>query len=152
MVKTSGRFTNPWISSRCWSGSMSGVPEWLRSKCSPFGVIMPLRSCSGVRGLPTLTADDQGLPLLHLALHDWVIAWDRRTGGAWLGGRALDGDRERLRRRGRDAGPGGGRTGRARQQRILEKDAAIENAVAGGVLGLFVFFVLAHLCPPFLAC
>lgn len=30
--------------------------------------------------LPTLTADDQGLPLLRLALHDWVIAWDRRTG------------------------------------------------------------------------
>jgi para-aminobenzoate synthetase component 1 len=49
--------------------------------------------------LPTRTADDQGLPLLRLALHDWVIAWDRRTGAAWLGGRAIDGDRERLDRR-----------------------------------------------------
>jgi para-aminobenzoate synthetase component 1 len=49
--------------------------------------------------LPTLTRDDQGLPRLHLALHDWVIAWDRRTGEAWLGGRAHDGDLERLRRR-----------------------------------------------------
>ncbi len=49
--------------------------------------------------LPTLTADDQGLPLLHLALHDWVIAWDRRTGATWLGGRAFDGDTERLDRR-----------------------------------------------------
>ena len=46
--------------------------------------------------LPTLTADDQGLPVLRLALHDWVIAWDRRTGAAWLGGRALDGDTGRL--------------------------------------------------------
>ena len=34
-VNTSGRFTRPWITSRCWSGSMSGMPEWLRSKCSP---------------------------------------------------------------------------------------------------------------------
>ena len=49
--------------------------------------------------LPTISADDQGLPLLRLALHDWVLAWDRRTGAAWLGGRALDGDNERLDRR-----------------------------------------------------
>ena len=34
--------------------------------------------------LPTMSTDDQGLPLLRLALHDWVIAWDRRTGAAWL--------------------------------------------------------------------
>ena len=49
--------------------------------------------------LPTLAADDQDLPLLRLGLHDWVIAWDRQTGAAWLGGRALDGDVERLDRR-----------------------------------------------------
>jgi para-aminobenzoate synthetase component 1 len=49
--------------------------------------------------LPTIAADDQGLPLLRLALHDWVIAWDRRTGAAWIGGRALDGDADRLQRR-----------------------------------------------------
>ena len=42
--------------------------------------------------LPSIAADDQGLPPLRLALHDWVVAWDRRTGHAWLGGRALDGD------------------------------------------------------------
>jgi para-aminobenzoate synthetase component 1 len=42
--------------------------------------------------LPTIAADDQGLPLLRLALHDWVVAWDRRTGRAWLAGRAFDGD------------------------------------------------------------
>jgi para-aminobenzoate synthetase component I len=52
--------------------------------------------------LPAPPPDDQGLPLLHLALHDWVIAWDTRTGGAWLGGRALDGDAERLDQRLRD--------------------------------------------------
>jgi para-aminobenzoate synthetase component 1 len=42
--------------------------------------------------LPTIAPDDQGLPVLRLALHDWAIAWDRRTGRAWLAGRALDGD------------------------------------------------------------
>ncbi len=49
--------------------------------------------------LPSLVADDQGLPMLRLALHDWVVAWDRRTGHAWIGGRALDGDARRLARR-----------------------------------------------------
>ncbi len=49
--------------------------------------------------LPPAPADDQGLAPLRLALHDWAIAWDRRTGAAWLAGRALDGDAERLARR-----------------------------------------------------
>jgi para-aminobenzoate synthetase component 1 len=49
--------------------------------------------------LPTIATDDQGLPLLRLALHHWVVAWDRRTGAAWIGGRALDGDAAGLDRR-----------------------------------------------------
>jgi para-aminobenzoate synthetase component 1 len=49
--------------------------------------------------LPSIAIDDQGLPPLRLALHDWVVAWDRRTGQAWLAGRAVDGDTERLGRR-----------------------------------------------------
>ncbi|HEU4919323.1 MAG TPA: anthranilate synthase component I family protein [Candidatus Limnocylindrales bacterium] len=49
--------------------------------------------------LPELSPDDQGLPVLRLALHDWVIAWDRRTQRAWLGGRTVDGDGRRLDRR-----------------------------------------------------
>jgi len=40
--------------------------------------------------LPSIAVADQELPLLRLALHDWVLAWDRRTGEAWLAGRALD--------------------------------------------------------------
>jgi para-aminobenzoate synthetase component 1 len=40
--------------------------------------------------LPSLAAIDQDLPLLRLALHDWVVAWDRRHGQAWLAARALD--------------------------------------------------------------
>jgi para-aminobenzoate synthetase component 1 len=40
--------------------------------------------------LPSIAASDQELPLLRLALHDWVVAWDRRTGHAWLAGRAVD--------------------------------------------------------------
>jgi para-aminobenzoate synthetase component 1 len=49
--------------------------------------------------LPSLAVDDQGLPPMRLALHDWVVAWDRRTGEAWLAGRAVDGDGRRLARR-----------------------------------------------------
>ena len=49
--------------------------------------------------LPSIAVDDQGLPPLRLGLYDWVVAWDRRTGHAWLGGRALDGDGRRLARR-----------------------------------------------------
>jgi para-aminobenzoate synthetase component 1 len=49
--------------------------------------------------LPTIAIDDQGIPPLRLGLHDWVVAWDRRTGHAWLAGRALDGDTRRLARR-----------------------------------------------------
>jgi para-aminobenzoate synthetase component 1 len=49
--------------------------------------------------LPSISLDDQGLPPVRLALHDWVVAWDRRTGEAWLGGRALDGDHRHLERR-----------------------------------------------------
>ena len=49
--------------------------------------------------LPSTAAADQDLPELRLALHDWAIAWDRRTGAAWLAGRALDGDAARLDRR-----------------------------------------------------
>jgi para-aminobenzoate synthetase component I len=40
--------------------------------------------------LPSIAAADQELPMLHLALHDWVIAWDRRERRAWLAGRAVD--------------------------------------------------------------
>jgi para-aminobenzoate synthetase component 1 len=49
--------------------------------------------------LPAPPPDDQDLPPMRLALHDWTIAWDRRTGDAWLAGRALDGDEGRLSRR-----------------------------------------------------
>ena len=46
--------------------------------------------------LPSLAVADQELPVLRLALHDWVIAWDRRDGRAWLGGRAVDERVDRL--------------------------------------------------------
>ena len=46
--------------------------------------------------LPSIAAPDPDLPELHLALHDWVVAWDHRTGRAWLAGRVLDGDEARL--------------------------------------------------------
>ena len=40
--------------------------------------------------LPAIALADQELPTLRLALHDWVLAWDRRDGRAWLAGRAVD--------------------------------------------------------------
>jgi para-aminobenzoate synthetase component 1 len=46
-----------------------------------------------------LVANDQELSQLRLALHDWVLAWDRRSGRAYLGGRAVDDDRGRLKAR-----------------------------------------------------
>jgi len=46
--------------------------------------------------LPALAVADQLLPELRLALHDWVVAWERSTGRAWLAGRAADRDRARL--------------------------------------------------------
>ncbi len=49
--------------------------------------------------LPAIAPADQDLPPLRLALHDWVVAWDRRSGDAWLGGRALDGDARGLAER-----------------------------------------------------
>ena len=32
----------------------------------------------------------RAVPDLAVGVYDWVVAWDRRTGHAWLGGRALD--------------------------------------------------------------
>jgi para-aminobenzoate synthetase component 1 len=49
--------------------------------------------------LPEIARVDQHLPMLRLALHDWVLAWDRRTGAAWLAARAVDGDVVRLQGR-----------------------------------------------------
>jgi len=46
--------------------------------------------------LPSLALVDQDLPTLRLALHDWVLAWDRRLGRAWLAGRAVDDRPDRL--------------------------------------------------------
>jgi para-aminobenzoate synthetase component I len=43
-----------------------------------------------------LASDDQGLPPMRLGLYDWALAWDRRTGQAYLGGRRLAGDEGRL--------------------------------------------------------
>ena len=66
--------------------------EWLVLK--PCGA-----SLTSSTRLPSIALVDQHLPVLRLALHDWAIAWDRRSGEAWLAGRAVDGDIRRLRER-----------------------------------------------------
>jgi para-aminobenzoate synthetase component 1 len=52
--------------------------------------------------LPSIASVDQHLPVMRLALHDWAIAWDRRTGTAWLGVREVDEDPARAGRRVRE--------------------------------------------------
>ena len=49
--------------------------------------------------LPSIARVDQHLPALRLGLHDWALAWDRRTGTAWLAARVVDGDQARLHAR-----------------------------------------------------
>jgi para-aminobenzoate synthetase component 1 len=49
--------------------------------------------------LPHFVDDDLDVPPIRLGLYDRVVAWDRRTGRAWLAGRAFDGDASALDRR-----------------------------------------------------
>jgi para-aminobenzoate synthetase component 1 len=49
--------------------------------------------------VPSIALDDQPLPPLSLALHDWVVAVDRRAGRVLLCGRPVDGDAGRLEAR-----------------------------------------------------
>jgi para-aminobenzoate synthetase component I len=49
--------------------------------------------------LPSVAIADQPVPLLSLALHDWVVAVDRREGRVLLCGRPVDGDEARLEAR-----------------------------------------------------
>ncbi len=49
--------------------------------------------------LPSIALDDQPLPPLSLALHDWVVAVDRRAGRVLLCGIPVDGDAGRLEAR-----------------------------------------------------
>jgi para-aminobenzoate synthetase component I len=80
--------------------SEGGTAERPGSETSPFlgGLVGYLSYDLGRRleRIPALAADDQPLPLLRLQLHDWVLAHDRRNGEWRLGGRAVDGDGERL--------------------------------------------------------
>lgn len=52
-----------------------------------------------LESIPATATVDQDLPLLRLALHDWVLAWDRLLGRAWLLGRMADDRIDRLEAR-----------------------------------------------------
>ncbi len=84
--------------------------------------------------LPTIAPDDVGLPLLRLALHDWVIAWDRRAGVAWLGGRAVEGDARRLEGRLAEVRTRLDRPGRAANAAAADLSAAADLAAAADAL------------------
>ena len=68
------------------SGSVAAVPPFLGGLAGFLGYDLGRR----FERLPSIALADQELPVMRLALHDWVIAWDRRDGTAWLGGRAVD--------------------------------------------------------------
>jgi para-aminobenzoate synthetase component 1 len=72
-----------------------GVPPFSGGLAGFLGYDLGLR----FEPRPMLAPDDQDLPPLRLGLYDWSIAWSRRTGEAFLGGRTLDGDRSQLDRR-----------------------------------------------------
>ena len=75
------------------------VPADARRSSAAWSASSATTSARSSSACPSGAPVDQDLPPLRLALHDWVVAWDRRTGHAWIGGRALDGDGRRLARR-----------------------------------------------------
>ncbi len=88
--------------------------------------------------LPAVASADQELPVLRLALHDWVVGWDRATGEAWLTGRAVDERigrldarlaevRERLRAPAGAAGSGGPLSERAEPPTLFEFRSGLDR-------------------------
>ena len=95
---------DPFVDARRLLGRLAaGAAETRGSDCPPFlgGLVGYLAYDLGGRleRLPHRVPDDQDLPLLRLGLYDRVVAWDRRSGRAWLAGRAVDGDASALERR-----------------------------------------------------
>lgn len=84
---------DPFAEARALLARMDGGPA--DGGAPPFcgGLVGYLAYDLGRRfeSLPSIARVDQHLPLLRLALHDWVIAWDRRRHEAWLGVRVVDG-------------------------------------------------------------
>jgi para-aminobenzoate synthetase component 1 len=86
---------DPVVAARGDDEDISGAPPFLGGLTGFLGYDLGRR----FERLPSIAAGDQELPVLRLALHDWVIAWDRRDGRAWLGGRAVDERIQQLDRR-----------------------------------------------------
>ncbi|HTK45804.1 MAG TPA: anthranilate synthase component I family protein [Patescibacteria group bacterium] len=84
---------DPFVSARRLLGRLAADPV-VDASAPPFlgGLVGFLGYDLGrqLERLPSIAVADQELPILRLALHDWVIAWDRRDGRAWLAGRAVD--------------------------------------------------------------
>ena len=87
-VKARGCFTRPWITSRCFAGSISGAPECEITKCRPLGVNVPLSRWCGVRACWV-----RGSPLGLLSVRDDVLLEGGReaVSGCRLPGLVLQG-------------------------------------------------------------
>jgi para-aminobenzoate synthetase component 1 len=79
------RLSSAAVGSGATTGAAS-IPPFLGGLAGFLGYDLGRR----LERLPSIAAADQELPVMRLALHDWVIAWDRLEGVAWLGGRAVD--------------------------------------------------------------
>jgi para-aminobenzoate synthetase component 1 len=94
--------TDPFVTARRALGRLE-VGRIRHPEAPPFtgGLVGYLSYDLGRRleALPSIARADQDLPVLRLALHDWVIAWDRRLGRAWLAGRSADERVDRLEAR-----------------------------------------------------
>lgn len=77
---------------RVAGGTVEGLPPFAGGLVGYLGYDLGRR----FERLPSIARVDQHLPVLRLALHDWAIAWDRRSSTAWLAVRAVDGDRSAL--------------------------------------------------------
>jgi para-aminobenzoate synthetase component I len=101
VIETPSDGVDPFASARSLLGRLDGVAAPVGGPPFLGGLVGYLSYDLGRRfeRIPAIAVDDQPLPLLRLALHDWVVTWDRLSGEAWLGGRAVDGDARGLARR-----------------------------------------------------
>ena len=127
-----------------WTGP-SSCPRTRRRSSAAWSGSSATTSAHAWERLPAIAVDDQDLPLLRLALHDWVVAWDRRTGsrlarrpgarrrrataGAAARRRPRPADRWPCRARRRRGGPA--RTGRDAASRRCRSGRTVASRVRG---------------------
>jgi para-aminobenzoate synthetase component 1 len=90
---------DPFGGARALLGRMAAEPGVAEPVAPPFsgGLAGFLGYDLGRRleRIPEIALEDQPLPSLRLGMYDWVVAWDRERGEAWLASRPADDDEGR---------------------------------------------------------